>query len=819
MGKPRCLFKLFLGALAAFGASALIAAGPGKIEAENYSVMAGVATEACADTGGGLNVGWIDAGDYMVYPISIPTSGAYTIQYRIATPNAGISLSADLNAGTTILGNVSLPNTGGWQTWTTVTQTVNLTAGSYNFGINAGTGGFNLNWFSIDSSGTGGSDSTPYFMIVNKFSGKALDLIAGNTANGARINQWTYDYNGANQRWAVLPTENKDHFKLVSWVSGKAACIANDSMDNGAQLHNWDYVGNNPSQQWDLIDTGNGWFKIRNVRSGKVLDDNAWSTADDGKIQQWDDAGGDNQRWRLQPYGDYFIRAASGRYVCVQGMGATDGSRIIQYDKQDNPWFKWRFVNKGDGWYGCHSLNALSKVLCVAGPSTALGQYTHLWEYNTGNIGDQKVRIMPMLDGTFKFYFAFDGLTWDIHAGQTGNNVPLEQYSDNGNAWQRFNLERVTSTGGGGGGGGTTGLIGLAAGKQMTFQFVNNTGGAYANSQIYVLMIARNSSGKFSWLDAAGNLNPCVAGQNASSYSIRLSDFQGYQFPTFLDSGRLYVSYGSPLSIQINSDINGNVGVAFPNIENPSDPNINIYFDWVEFAVLNNQIWCNTTQVDQFGFPMAMELFQGTASSYSSFGKVGITESRTSIYNSWNATVPTEFRSLATPYRILAPLHGSFRSGGANAAYYDGYINQIWSQYTTSDLVITVPQGTFRGRVQGDGRMAFTAAGVAGTYYVSKPYGDAVWGGLGPLATGNTIELVLEAQICAAFHRHVMGNAGAFNTPSQYYLAGPADYFSKFWHDHSINGKAYGFCYDDVNDQSTTLTCTSPRGIVLTCGF
>jgi len=288
------------------------------------------------------------------------------------------------------------------------------------------------------------TDSLPYFMIVNKHSGLAMDLISGNLSNGAAINQWAVDYNGPNQRWAILPTEGNAHFKLLSFVSGKCACIDGDSTTPGAALHDWDYMGANPGQQFDLVDAGNGWFKIRNVKSGLVLDDSGFGTTNNTPIVQWNDGGSqDNQMWRLQPWGDYFFRADSGRYVCVQGAGSTNGSRIIQYDWQNNPWFKWRFTSEGDGWYGLFSLNALTRALCVEGSSTVPGHWTHLWDYNTSNVGDQKIRIMPQLNGKFKFYFAHDGQTWDIPGGQTGNDVPLEQYTDNGNSWQKFGMERV----------------------------------------------------------------------------------------------------------------------------------------------------------------------------------------------------------------------------------------------------------------------------------------------------------------------------------------------------------------------------------------
>ncbi|WP_271766027.1 carbohydrate-binding protein [Aquimarina algiphila] len=118
------------------------------IEAENHTSMSGIQNENCSE--GGQNVGYIDTGDWMAYAnINFPSSGNYRIEYRVASAVGGGTLSADINAGATVLGQVNIPNTGGWQNWTTISHNVTINAGTYPFGLYAASGGWNINWIKI----------------------------------------------------------------------------------------------------------------------------------------------------------------------------------------------------------------------------------------------------------------------------------------------------------------------------------------------------------------------------------------------------------------------------------------------------------------------------------------------------------------------------------------------------------------------------------------------------------------------------------------------------------------------------------------------
>jgi len=99
----------------------------------------------------GFNVGWLEAGDWMKYSVKPAAPGPYAFSARVAANSPGGSFYLEAG-GSNLTGNITVPATGGWQTWTTLparvfTNTVPLTS----FRLVIVSGSFNLNWVRFES--------------------------------------------------------------------------------------------------------------------------------------------------------------------------------------------------------------------------------------------------------------------------------------------------------------------------------------------------------------------------------------------------------------------------------------------------------------------------------------------------------------------------------------------------------------------------------------------------------------------------------------------------------------------------------------------
>jgi hypothetical protein len=372
-------------------------------------------------------------------------------------------------------------------------------------------------------------------------------------------------------------------------------------------------------------------------------------------------------------------------------------------------------------------------------------------------------------------------------------------------------------------------------------QLRNTTNGKWSDDKVYVAVIGRDpATNAFAWVKPDGTTAPLKVedndgsghltknGQNYPNYFFTLAQSKLLKLPK-LDSGRIFVSVGEPMYIKVLKAADDSIGFAGPNPLNATDPNIGVYYDWYEFTWNDNAIFINTTQVDQFSIPLSLDVFGGNKTRHVSSG---ITQTRAQIFAQYNQEVPAEFAlAEADPIRILAPGKAAFDVGQSQEHYFDGYIDQAWTFYESHVLDMTIGAKQFEGTVV-DGVLTFRHSNWADTheadepegmlFNVDKPTTQDVLEGKGALARSHDpwgVEGQLEAQLCAAFNRHVIEDGTQWKDPSTFYLQSPANYYSRFWHLHGVNGKAYGFAYDDVSDQSSTLIETQPEHLELGIGW
>ncbi|MEO3807396.1 RICIN domain-containing protein [Sphaerisporangium sp. B11E5] len=139
-------------------------------------------------------------------------------------------------------------------------------------------------------------DTSAYYVLVNRHSGKALDVYNLATNDGAPIVQWTRN-DGNQQQWQFVDSGG-GYYRLRSRLSGKVLDIYERSTAGGANVVQWaDNDGWN--QQFRLADSADGHVRLINRNSNMALEVFEWSTADGGRISQWNDLDGANQQWQL----------------------------------------------------------------------------------------------------------------------------------------------------------------------------------------------------------------------------------------------------------------------------------------------------------------------------------------------------------------------------------------------------------------------------------------------------------------------------------------------------------------------------------------
>ncbi|MEU8519893.1 glycoside hydrolase family 64 protein [Streptomyces sp. NPDC048577] len=345
------------------------------------------------------------------------------------------------------------------------------------------------------------------------------------------------------------------------------------------------------------------------------------------------------------------------------------------------------------------------------------------------------------------------------------------------------------------------------------------------DDQVYVYNLGTElSTGRQGWADADGTFHPWPAGGSVPvpapdaalpgpargrSVTIRMPKF----------SGRIYFSYGQKLALKVATG-----GLVQPAIQNPSDPNRSILFNWSEYTLNDAGLWINSTQVDMFSAPYTVGVRRpdgsvATTGRLRPGGYRGFFDALRARPGGWAGLVQT--RADGTVLRALAPGHG-IEAGALPPNVMDDYIDRVWARYAGTTLTVTPfkdrPAVKYYGRVSG-GVMNFTDGSGAVVTSFRKPDSDSVFGCYKLLdAPNDQVRGPLSRTLCAGFNRSTLltNPRQPDSSAAGFYQDAVTNQYAKEIHARMADGKAYGFAFDDVGAHESLVHDGAPQRAYLT---
>jgi hypothetical protein len=354
---------------------------------------------------------------------------------------------------------------------------------------------------------------------------------------------------------------------------------------------------------------------------------------------------------------------------------------------------------------------------------------------------------------------------------------------------------------------------------------IKNDSGRDEDVHVYVLG-TNLTTGKLGYADESGRFTPWTGGgavpvpaPDVAIAGPKNSGSTTIQIPENL-SGRIYFSFGGKLDFRLTTD-----GLVQPAPWAGGDPNRDILFDWSEFTLNDSGLWLNSSQVDMFAVPHIVSV-TGAGGRTVQTGEVkpnGRQRVIDAVKASPDFAKSVVSRADGTVLRVLAPGKAA-DAGLMSPTYLDPYIASAWSAYQSRTLIVVPftdqPGVKFSGRTSGD-VLSFTDTSGKTVASFTKPSTANVWGCDGALGAPNDqVVGPIARTLCAALQRTTLGRLDVqpSGTASDFYQGEPTNVYAREIHANMVDGKAYAFAFDDVQNQESLVHDGDPQaaGIVLT---
>ena len=419
------------------------------------------------------------------------------------------------------------------------------------------------------------------------------------------------------------------------------------------------------------------------------------------------------------------------------------------------------------------------------------------------------------------------------------------------------------------------GLVPQADGTNNYYYYSNNG----TSHSVKLMSMSDNTQAACSGSNTVGGLTGSTGASNYptswANYGILLDRTCATQLADLADfnnlpnigsgnnafSGRVWFSVGTPIipftPNKTYSD--GRVaGYASPNFT--SGVGASCLFDWLEFSWTPSITNCflDSTQVDQFGFPMAYWMNGNSSAKQGVYNK-----SRSSIISYFNQftagqefnnimSVPTSSDVAAGTYpsatltggylRAASPTHSTPVINGTST-YFNSAIQSAMGSWTKTPLAVTCGTTTYWGLAQsatsavmnfysnqqcsGSPSFTFTDINSSNVFMCS-----------GTTAAGSADQQNTGKAILAGFNRGVItssttslninteGGSSPLYSQSSYSPSLSSNYkvttdnkWAYAYHQYSSSTLAYGFPYDDVGSQSGSVTTNGTSSVNIQLGI
>lgn len=291
--------------------------------------------------------------------------------------------------------------------------------------------------------------------------------------------------------------------------------------------------------------------------------------------------------------------------------------------------------------------------------------------------------------------------------------------------------------------------------------------------------------------------------------------------------GRIWFSIDNTLTFLLNPG----PGLVEPAVTNPTDPNVNILWDFCEFTFNSAQLFVNISYVDFVSVPIALTLTNtsGATQAVTGMSSTGL-DTVCSGLNAQQASDNAGWNTLIVPnpsggnLRALSPNNGITLNSSLFNGYYQSYVEKVWAQYASKPLSVDTQAqwGSVPGTVDGNSLLDF---GTDLTF--AQPSAADIFScSTGPFAASSNIKKgALIARLCGAFNRStLLVDATTPNaSPSEYYQTSPTNHYARIVHAANTDGKGYAFPFDDVTptdgvDQSGAVNDPSPQLLTVAVG-